>query len=127
MAMTKIEAIESKAITEIELSCLQTQAELALAGLTSEGARGFLERLPGIETLMPRLSFAEVAGEADPPVAEQLISPNALRQRRYRERQAFRRNGQTLQSPAGDAAAPPPAADGLDIPASLRRTGESAP
>jgi hypothetical protein len=127
MAMTKIEAIESKAITEIELSCLQTQTELALAGLTSEGACGFLERLPAIETLMPRLSFAEVAGEADPPVAEQLISPNALRQRRYRERQALRRNGQTLQSPAGDAAAPPPAADGLDIPASLRRTGESAP
>ena len=28
-----------------------------------------------------------VAGEADPPVAEQLVSSNALRQRRFRERQ----------------------------------------
>jgi hypothetical protein len=40
------------------------------------------------------LSYAEVAGEADPPIAEQLVTPNALRQRRYRERQAAVRNGQ---------------------------------
>jgi hypothetical protein len=94
MAQTKIEAIEKKAITEIELSCLQAQTELAVSGLTSEAARGFVERLPGIETLMPRLSFAEVAGEAEPPVAEQLITPNALRQRRYRKRQAALRDAQ---------------------------------
>jgi hypothetical protein len=36
---------------------------------------------------MPALSYQELAGEADPPVVEQLITPNALRQRRYRERQ----------------------------------------
>ena len=36
---------------------------------------------------MPRLTLAEVAGDADPPIAEQLISSNALRQKRYRERQ----------------------------------------
>jgi hypothetical protein len=58
-----------------------------LAGLTSDAAREFIEKLPGIETLMPRLSFADVAGEAEPPIAEQLVSPNALRQRRHRERQ----------------------------------------
>jgi hypothetical protein len=91
MAKTKIEAIEQKAITEIEMSCLQAQTELAVAGLTSEVARGFLERLPAIETLMPRLAYAEIAGEPDAlsPV-EQLLSPNALRQRRYRQRQALR-------------------------------------
>jgi len=90
MAKSRIEAIEQKAITEIEMSCLQAQTELAVAGLTSEAARGFLERLPGIETLMPKLSYSEVAGEAEPPVIEQLLSPNALRQRRYRERKALR-------------------------------------
>jgi hypothetical protein len=96
IAKTKIEAIERKAITEIELSCLEAQTELAVAGLSSDTARGFVERLPGIDTLMPRLAFAEVAGEAEPPIAEQLVTPNALRQRRYRERQAALHNGHTL-------------------------------
>src|SRR5215471_12169854 len=78
------------------MSCLQAQTEIAVSGLTSEVARGFIERLPGIEALMPALSFSEVAGEAEPPVAEQLVTPNTLRQRRYRERQAALRNGQAL-------------------------------
>jgi hypothetical protein len=37
---------------------------------------------------MPTLSFEAIAGEADPPVAEQLVSSNALRQRRDRQRNA---------------------------------------
>jgi len=86
MAQTQVEAIEAKAITEIELSCLKAQEQIALAGLTSDAARQFIDALPSIDVLMPALSFQEIAGEADPPVAEQLISPNALRQRRYRER-----------------------------------------
>ena len=91
MAETRVEAIERKAVTEIELSCLAAQEQIALSGLTTEAARQFVEALPKIEALMPRLTFAEVTGEAEPPVAEQLVSPNALRQRRYRERQkAFR-------------------------------------
>ena len=103
MAKTRIEAIERKATTEIEMSCLQAQEKIALAGLTSGAARMFIERLPGIETLMPRLSFAEVAGEAEPPVAEQLVSSNALRQRRFREKQALHRNGpEALQAPDDD-------------------------
>jgi hypothetical protein len=91
MAQTQIEAIEQKAIVEIELSCLKAQEQIALAGLTTEVAKLFVERLPSIETLMPKLSFAEVAGDAEPPVAEQLVSSNALRQRRFRER--LKRNG----------------------------------
>jgi hypothetical protein len=102
MAQTRIGAIEAKARTEIELSCLKAQETLALAGLTSDAARLFIEKLPGIETLMPRLSFAEVAGEAEPPISEQLISSNALRQRRYRERQALRRNGTPLLDDEAD-------------------------
>src|SRR5262249_9562460 len=77
MAKTRVEAIERKAITEIELSCLKAQEQIALDGLTSAAAARFIEGLPTIETLMPALSYEAVAGEADPPVAEQLMSPNA--------------------------------------------------
>jgi hypothetical protein len=92
MAQTRIEAIESKAVVQIEVACLDAQTKLALADLTSDAAKQFIEQLPSIDTLMPQLSFAEVAGEAEPPIAEQLVSPNALRQRRFRERQAAFRN-----------------------------------
>jgi hypothetical protein len=127
MARTQIEAIEVKAIVEIEMSCLQAQTEIAMSGLTTDAARQFIGRLPTIETLMPRLSFAEIAGEADPPVAEQLVSPNALRQRRYRERHrnaaVTHHNGENddfskLGDCHGDEA---PSDDGLDIPECLRR------
>jgi hypothetical protein len=43
---------------------------------------------------MPNLSFEAIAGEATPAVAAQLISSNALRQRRYRERH---RNAEVTQ------------------------------
>jgi hypothetical protein len=92
MAETAIAAQEQKAIVQIELSCLDAQTNLATAGLTSDAARGFIETLPAIETLMPLLSFAEVAGESKPPVAERLVSSNALRQQRHRERQKALRN-----------------------------------
>jgi hypothetical protein len=71
---------------------LGQQEKLALAGLTSDAARGFIEALPSITDLMPRLTYAEVAGEADPPIAEQMLSSNALRQARHRERQRALRN-----------------------------------
>src|SRR5262249_28238096 len=89
MATTRIAAIERKAITEIELSCLQAQEQIAVAGLSSEAAKQLFHELPAIETLMPCLSFDEIAGETEPPPAEQLITPNALRQRRWRARQAL--------------------------------------
>jgi hypothetical protein len=101
MARTQIEAIERKAITEIEVQCLEAQTQLALAGLTSQAALAFVEKLPSIETLMPKLSFAEIAGEAEPPVAEQLVSSNALRQRRYRERLRNRNAHQALRDATG--------------------------
>jgi len=76
------------------MSCLEAQEQLAVSGLTSDAAKQFVEKLPRIEALMPALSFAEIAGEAEPPVAEQLVSSNALRQRRFRARQAeLRRYG----------------------------------
>jgi hypothetical protein len=95
MAQTQIAAIEQKAFVEIEVSCLDAQTKLALDGCTSEMARTFVESLPAIDTLMPRLSYSAIAGEADPPVVEQLLTPNALRQRRFREHQRALRNGAT--------------------------------
>jgi hypothetical protein len=92
MAKSRIEALERTAMLEIERASLEAQTQLALEGLTSDAARAFVERLPNVENLMPALSFAEIAGEADPPIAEQLVSPNALRQRRFRERQKTLRN-----------------------------------
>jgi hypothetical protein len=92
MAMTAVEAQEQKAKTQIELSCLDAQTKLAVSGLTSEAALGFVEALPSVEDLMPRLSFADVAGESQPPVAERLLSSNALRQQRFRERRAALHN-----------------------------------
>jgi hypothetical protein len=87
MAQTQIAAIEQKAIVGIETSCLDAQTKLAVAGCTSDDAAAFLSSLPSVETLMPRLSYAEVAGEANPPIVDQLVSPNALRQRHFRDRQ----------------------------------------
>ena len=49
---------------------------------------------------MPALSYQELAGEAEPPMVEQLISPNALRQRRYRERQKALRDGDVTATAA---------------------------
>jgi hypothetical protein len=94
MAETRIDSIERKAITEIELSCLKAQEQIAIAGLSTEAAKQLFQQLPAIAELMPRLSFAEVAGESEPPIAEQLISPNTLRQRKFRERQRALRNGE---------------------------------
>ena len=88
MAMTRIAAIESAAIVEIGKSTVEAQLVIAASGLASDAAKAFLDKLPPIESLMPALSYEEVAGEADPPIVEQLVSPNALRQRRWRERNA---------------------------------------
>jgi hypothetical protein len=72
MAVTRVEAIEQKAVVEIEVSCLKAQEAVALAGLGSDAAKLFVG-----QALMPKLCFAEVAGESDPPVAEQLVKQRA--------------------------------------------------
>jgi hypothetical protein len=104
MAQTAIEAIEAKAIVQIEMSCLKAQTQIAAASLTSDVAKQIIESLPSVESLMPALSYEEMAGEADPPIVEQLLLPNALRQQRYRERQRALRNASTVTalSPPND-------------------------
>jgi hypothetical protein len=87
VAITRIEAIEREAVVKIQIASVEAQTQLALAGLTSDAARTFLNALPSIESLMPPLSFEAIAGPPDEPsVVEQLVTPNALRQRRRRER-----------------------------------------
>jgi hypothetical protein len=93
MARSRIAAIERKAITEIELSCLKAQEAIAVAGLTSDAAKAFIETLPTIDSLMPPLSFEAIAGPGEVPVAEKLVSPEALRQRRHRARLRDARDG----------------------------------
>jgi hypothetical protein len=87
VAKAQIEALERQALVKIEQASVEAQTEIALAGLTTDAARAFVAKLPTVESLMPALSYQELAGDSDPPVVEQLLSPNALRQRRYRDRQ----------------------------------------
>ena len=100
VAEKQVEALERKAIVEIEMAAVEAQTDLAVSGLDSEAALGFVKRLPTVASLMPGLSYQEIAGEAAPPVVEQLVTPNALRQRRFRERQQALHNGEVTPEPA---------------------------
>jgi hypothetical protein len=86
MAETRIAAIEQAAMVEIGKITVEAQTAVAVSGLTSDAARAFCDKLPPIEKLMPQLTYEEVAGEAEPAIVEQLLSPNAMRQKRWRER-----------------------------------------
>jgi hypothetical protein len=86
-AEAQVAAMEAKAISKIELDCYQLHERIAVSALTSDAAKRFFAAFPSIEALMPALSFAAISGEADMPIAEQLVTPNALRQRKFRERQ----------------------------------------
>ncbi len=99
-AKAQVAALEQKAIVAIEMASVEAQTQLAVAGLTSEAARAFFDNLPAVDSLMPSLSYQEIAGESDVPIVEQMLTPNALRQRRYRERQkALRDADVTLPEP----------------------------
>jgi hypothetical protein len=86
MAEARIDAIEQAAMVEIGRITVEAQTIVTLSGLTSEAARAFCDKLPPVETLMPQLSYEEIAGEAKPTIVEQLLSPNAMSQKRWRER-----------------------------------------
>lgn len=79
MAKKRIEALESAAVVKIEVASVEAQSQLAMAGLTSEGAQQFFNALPKVESLMERLSFDELAGRASPPLASQLVANRATR------------------------------------------------
>ena len=86
MAETRIAAIEQAAVVEIGKATVSGQLAIASSGIVSDAAKAFVDSLPPIEALMPILSFSEIAGEAEPTIVEQLLSSNALRQKRWRDR-----------------------------------------
>ncbi|MFO1128374.1 MAG: hypothetical protein U1E66_08115 [Rhodospirillales bacterium] len=98
VAKAQIASLEQAAIVKIEQASVEAQTEIAVAGLTSEAARAFVASLPTVESLMPALSYHQLAGDADPPIVEQLLTPNALRQRRYRERHRALRDADVTPS-----------------------------
>lgn len=65
MAKTRIEAIKREAVTKIERLSLEAQTEVVAHGLESEAARGFLERMPALDTLMPALDAHEIKAVVD--------------------------------------------------------------
>lgn len=92
-AKAEIEAMEKKAIVQIEMASVEAQTQIAVAGLTSDAAHAFVQQLPTVEKLMPQMTYQQLAG-SDPSPVEQLVSPNAIRQRRYREKQKALHNGE---------------------------------
>lgn len=73
VAKAKIAVLEKEAIAKIERMSLDAQTEVIAHGLESEAARGFLERMPSLETLMPALNATEL---------KQLQDQKALKRRR---------------------------------------------
>lgn len=59
-AKSRIAALEAEAKSKIERMSLDAQSEVIASGLESAAARAFLERMPGIETLMPTLNVAQI-------------------------------------------------------------------
>lgn len=57
MATKRIEAIEQAARVKIETASIEAQTAIYQSGLSSAAAISFLEALPAMETLMPRLDF----------------------------------------------------------------------
>jgi len=70
--------LEQQAIVRIEQASIEAQTQIAITGLTSEAAHAFVEQLAGIESLMPALSYRDIAGESEPLIVEQLLTPNIL-------------------------------------------------
>lgn len=60
IAKAQIAALEKEAITKIERMSLEAQTEIISNGLESAAAKGFLERMPDISSLMPALDAAKL-------------------------------------------------------------------
>src|SRR3954465_7211149 len=78
VAQAQIASLEQQAIVRIEQASVEAQTQIAITGLTSEAAHAFVEQLPSSESLMPALSYRDIAGESEPLIVEQLLAPNIL-------------------------------------------------
>jgi hypothetical protein len=61
IAKRKIEAMETQARTKIEAMSLSAQTEVIAHGMKSEAARGFLEKMPSLDSLMPSITQADIS------------------------------------------------------------------
>ena len=62
LAKAQVEAAERTAKTRIEQHSLTAQTQLVSLGLASDAAKLFLENMPTVETLMPRLDVVTIKG-----------------------------------------------------------------
>lgn len=65
MASSRIKAIEAETCRKIEQMSLIAQTEVIANGLRSQAAREFLEKMPSLETLMPKLDAFELKRISD--------------------------------------------------------------
>jgi len=65
LAHRKIEAIEKNARATIERQSLEVQTRLFASALTSDAAKSFLDAMPPIESLMPRLDINTLESSID--------------------------------------------------------------
>lgn len=60
VAVTRLDAMEKAAKTEIERASVEAQTQLVAGGLTTDAAKGFLDALPAVGDLMSTLDVGEV-------------------------------------------------------------------
>lgn len=60
IAKRKIDGMEAEARTKIEAMSLSAQTEVIAHGMKSEAARSFLEKMPSLDSLMPRVTQADI-------------------------------------------------------------------
>jgi hypothetical protein len=65
VASSRLDAQTRRAKIEVDRAEASLRGELAAAALTSEQAKAWLERLPSVDELMPRLRLPEVEVEVD--------------------------------------------------------------
>ena len=70
-AKSRIEAIETEALSKIEQLSLEAQTQIIAHGLESDAAKMFLDQMPALETLMPSLDFPRIQQLLDAKRAEE--------------------------------------------------------
>lgn len=60
VAASQIKAIEADAVSKIERMSLEAQTAVVAHGLESDAAKNFLDKMPGLEALMPSVDVESV-------------------------------------------------------------------
>lgn len=65
VARSRIVAMEKEACAKIERISLEAQTKIISEGLTSDGAKQFLDQLQSVESLMPPIALGEIEALVD--------------------------------------------------------------